>query len=212
VLHDTLCAGQRGVRSAQVSRSRRALVSLVIVAMAIAWMGPAQAAGAVKVAPQDLHGRLLTMLAATKASGTGYQAQSMGVQCGVAGPFGSNWCYQQYPHSYPARMGGAPWVTHMNIFSFPTATKARQYVALMAKRYPRAKRIGSSNTGLIGFDAKATISDGLRYEQGPEASVVLAIGAKALWVACGDPAGKAGQRQLVGCAQSVATAQARQLG
>jgi hypothetical protein len=185
-----------------VSRRRRALVSLVIVAVAIAWAGPALAAGAVKVAPQDLRSRLLTTQAVT----------SMGVQCGVAGPFGSNWCYQQYPHSYPARMGGAPWVTHMNVFSFPTPAKARQYVDLMAKRYPRAKRVGSSNTGLIGFDTKATISDGLRYEQGPEASVVLAIGAKALWVACGDPAGKAGQRQLVGCAQSVATAQARRLG
>jgi len=154
---------------------------------------------------------LLSVKAITHASQTGYPAQTMGQVCGISDVFKASFCFQQSLHSESAQAAKAPWVTHVNVYSFASSAAARSYVNVMGGKFTVGQTITSTPTRLVGFDPKATILDGTRLRKGAEASVVLAFGTRAVWVACGDLSGKADRASLVACAQRVADVQRTRL-
>jgi len=192
-------------------------IKAVVVTLAMVLAGVLLAPGAAsaqsgsRLSLGDLRRALLSDAAISRASGTGLPTVSTAITCSTSVPFGASYCYREYLHSDEAKAAHAPWPTHVNVFSFSSAEKARKYVAVMAKRFSGPKRLSATATRVVGFDPSAVINDGLQLPTGQEASVVEAQGSRVVWTACGDLSGTAQRSALVSCAQSVAKAQAAKL-
>ena len=193
------------------SKGLRPTVVAVLVVASVLAGSAAVATSPVRLTQAELRKALLSLPAVTTASGTGHAAQSLGVVCSWSHEISANVCIHDTLHSDEARSAGAPWATHLNVFSFETRALALQYVASMAERFQGTQTVSATRTRVVGFDPRSQISDGTRMEAAPEVSVVRAVGTNALWASCADPSRAAGQTELMACATSVARAQARRL-
>ena len=193
-------------------------IKAVVVTLAMVLAGVLLAPGAAsaqsgsRLSLGDLKRALRSDAAISRASGTGLPHRFHGYHVLDIRPFrrfllatGST-CTRARPRR-PPRYG----LTHVNVFSFSSAEKARKYVAVMAKRFSGPKGLSATATRVVGFDPSALINDGLQAPTGQEASVVEAQGTRVVWTACGDLSGRAQRSALVSCAQSVAKAQAATL-
>jgi hypothetical protein len=192
--------------------SGRVLLFTAALAVAVATsIHPTAAATGPHIDSHKVHAATLTARQITKASGTGYAAQTMGVNCTLRGPQGAIACWQKYPHSDGALTAKAPWVTHVNVFAFPTVASAKKYLAHMGERIKGAITSTGKGIRLVGVDRQSHISDGMSIWMGAEASVIETVGTQVVWTACGDPTGTTATSELTRCAQSVAKAQVNRL-
>jgi hypothetical protein len=88
--------------------SGRVLLFTVTLAVAVATsVHPTAASTRPPIDWHKVHAATLTARQITTASGTGYTAQTMGVNCTLRGPQGAIACWQKYPHSDGADGHGA---------------------------------------------------------------------------------------------------------